>query len=135
MKGILADINIQGQTDALITLLGREPWKLFWDDLHLRYCHFSDVGLDPDAPDSLIWQVCQEQQLVLLTNNRNQDNDESLETTIRANNTADSLPVFTIGNVYQLRNSRDYGARVAEKMLDFLSHIENLRGTGRLYLP
>ena len=38
MKGILADINIQGYVDLLVVLMQAEPWKLFWDHLNLRYC-------------------------------------------------------------------------------------------------
>ena len=45
MKGIIADINIQGHVDLLVVLMQAEPWKLFWDYLHVRYVHFTDVGL------------------------------------------------------------------------------------------
>lgn len=50
MKGILADINIQGQVDLLVAQMQAEPWKLYWDDLGLEYHHFSDVGLALSAP-------------------------------------------------------------------------------------
>jgi hypothetical protein len=135
VKGILADANIQGYVDFLIALVQAEPWKMFWDDLGLRCLHFSDVGLDPSAPDSLVWETCQREALVLITDNRNRDAADSLEATIRSRNTPTSLPVLTIGSVQQLRHSRDYTIRVIEKLLDSLQHIEALRGTGRLFLP
>ena len=135
MKGILADVNIQGQVDFLIILMQAEPWKLFWEHLRIPYLHFPDVGLALDAPDSLVWEVFQKEELLLITDNRNRKGDDSLESTIQTRNTTTSLPVFTIGNVRNLRASRDYGHRVIDKLLDSLLRIETLRGTGRLYLP
>lgn len=64
MKGIIADVNIQGHVDLLMVLIQAEPWKLFWDYLKLRYCHFADVGLLPSSPDSQVWQTCQNGELV-----------------------------------------------------------------------
>jgi len=69
-----------------------------------------------------------------VTNNRNEDDAESLQATISARNTLDSLPVLTIADTERLRSSRDYAERVAESLLDVLLRIDELRGTGRLYL-
>jgi hypothetical protein len=135
VKGILADINIQGHVDWLVVLMRAEPWKLFWDYLQLPYFHFADVGLAQDSLDSLVWEACQKEELVLITDNRNRTGPDSLEATIQSRNTPTSLPVFTIGNVPHLSASRDYADRVIEKLLDSLLRIESLRGTGRLYLP
>lgn len=44
MKGILADINIQGHVDLLVKLMQAEPWKLFWEHLNLGYFRFAGVG-------------------------------------------------------------------------------------------
>jgi hypothetical protein len=107
VKGILADINIQGQVDRLVAIMQVEPWKLFWDDLHVQYVHFADVGLAPDSLDSDVWELCQQRALVLITDNRNQDDPESLETTIRSRNTEASLPVITVANIPHLRHSRE----------------------------
>jgi hypothetical protein len=135
VKGILADINIQSYVDLLAARMRSEPWKIFWDYLHLQYFHFSDVGLAQEALDSLVWETCQNNQLVLLTDNRNQADPDSLEATIRKRNTPASLPVFTIANVPHLRKSREYGEKIIEKLFVSLLDIENLRGTGRLFLP
>lgn len=135
MTGILADINIQGHVDLLVVLMKAEPWKLFWDHLHLHYFHFADVGLVPDAPDSLIWTTCQRLELVLITENRNKNDPDSLEAAIQTLNEATSLPVFTIANVPRLRASREYADRIIDTLLDALLRIDTLRGTGRLYLP
>lgn len=135
MKGILADANIQGYVDFLIALVQAEPWKLFWDHLKIPHRHFSDVGLATDAPDSLVWETCQKEELVLLTDNRNKRDSDSLEATIQLRNTPTCLPVFTIGSIPQLRHGCAYRDRVIEKLVDSLLRIDELRGTGRLYLP
>ncbi len=135
MKGILANINIQSYVDLLVARMRSEPWKIFWDYLDLQYFHFSEIGLPQEALDSFVWETCQKNQLILLTDNRNQADPDSLEATIRSRNTPDSLPVFTIANVPHLRKSRDYGEKIIEKLFVSLLDIENLRGTGRLFLP
>ena len=135
MKGILADVNIQGHVDLLVVLMQAEPWQIFWDHLHLQHFHFDEVGLTHDAPDSLVWETCQPQELILITDNRNRKGADSLEATIHARNTATSLPVFTIANVPHLRASRQYADRVIDRLLDSLLSIDALRGTGRLFLP
>ncbi len=121
--------------DHLILLMQSEPWKVFWDHLHLDYFHFADVGLALDSPDAVVWQTCQERELILLTDNRNLDGADSLEATIRARNAPDSLPVFTIANVQRLGQSHVYALQVVESLVDALLRIDTLRGTGRLYLP
>ena len=69
VKGIMADANIQGQVDLLVALMQAEPWKLFWDHLQLQHVQFADVGLLADSLDSLGWETCQKEQLVLITDN------------------------------------------------------------------
>jgi predicted nuclease of predicted toxin-antitoxin system len=132
---ILADVNVQGQVDLLMTLMRGEPWREMCEDLHIDYVHFSDVGLDRQATDADIWNFCQERECVLITNNRNDDGPESLETAIRQQNTPNSLPVFTLANAERIRHSRAYADRVIESLLDALQRIDSLRGVGRLYLP
>jgi hypothetical protein len=107
----------------------------FWQYLGLALFHFDDVGLTPTSTDLDIWQRCQAEQLVLITNNRNEDALDSLEATIRRHNASDRLPVFTIGNLDQFRSSRDYAERVVQRLYEYLLDIESIRGTGRLFLP
>ena len=58
----------------------------------------------------------------------------SLESSIRELNTPQSLPVITIANVQRMFE-REYAGRAADKLLTFLEDIEQLRGSGRLYIP
>jgi hypothetical protein len=135
MRGILADINIQGQVDILRLILEGEYWAELWRDLSLRVYYFADVGLDADTPDAVIWRLCQQQELILITANRNEDGPDSLETTIKNENTARSLPVLTLADAEGIRRGRSYAERVVEQLLDYLMNIDNCRGAGRLYLP
>ena len=135
VRGILADYNVRGQVNYLLTLMRTQPWVEFWEDLRLVALHFEDVGLVPESSDLEVWSRCQTEGLVLITANRNYAGSDSLEATLRVHNRPSSLPVFTIADIDKLNNSRSYAEMVVEKMLDYLQRIEELRGTGRLFVP
>jgi hypothetical protein len=135
VRAILGDINIQGQVRILVILLESATWKDIWASLNLQVQTFRDLGLARDLSDAELWHICQQQQISLLTANRNDDGPDSLEATIRSQNTPSSLPVFTIANPEQIRHSRDYAERVIERLLEYLLDIDTYRGAGRLYLP
>ena len=54
------------------------------------------------ASDSLVWRYAQENQMMILTANRNMKGKDSLEQVMREENTADSFPVFTITDIDRL---------------------------------
>ena len=83
MKGILADINVIGQVAYLVQLMQAEPWRDFWKELGLVLRRFEEVGLAPNATDVEIWQRCQADELILITDNRNDDSPDSLAAAIR----------------------------------------------------
>jgi hypothetical protein len=132
---LLADVNIQGHIEFLVKRMQAEPWLGFWNYLELSCLSFADLGLTPRDSDAVIWHRCQERRAFLLTNNRNDDGPDSLENTISTCNTPQSLPVFTIGDAERLKNEREYADRVIWALLEYLLEIENLFGTGRLFLP
>lgn len=135
MKGILADNNVIGQVAYLVQLMQSEPWADFWKELGLVLRRFEDVGLAPDATDVEVWQRCQAEELILITDNRNDDSPHSLTAAIRNHNTPDSLPVFTIADLDKFGASREYEERVLVTLYDYLFRIDEVRGTGRLFLP
>jgi hypothetical protein len=135
MPTILADVNIQGQVRHLVAAMQVEPWREFWTGLSMRFVTFADVGLSPDSPDSEVWRFCQQNQLVLITGNRNADGADSLQSTIQTENTTECLPVLTVSDAQALQRGRDYAAAVIESILDVMMRLEDLRGTGRLFLP
>lgn len=135
MPTIMADHDIEGQVQVLLRLLTSAEWQALWYELAIRVEAFTTLGLPADISDPELWQVCQTQQIVLITGNRNQEGPASLEAVIQASNTPWSLPVLTIGAPQRLLRSRVYAQRVATRLLEYLVDLENLRGTGRLYLP
>jgi hypothetical protein len=106
-----------------------------WRHFNLPLLNFQELGLHPRDSDAKIWQLCQQEQIILLTANRNADGPDSLEETIRTCNTPESLPVFTIADAEEFLQSKAYAERVVESFLDYLLDLDNVRGTGRLYLP
>jgi hypothetical protein len=58
-----------------------------------------------------------------------------LEAVIQRENQADSLPVITIADSGRVLSDRLYAERVAERLLDYLMRIDEIRGAGRIYVP
>ncbi len=135
MKAILGDFNFEDHVRLLVALLQAEGWDELWAELKLEVRTFVDLGIPGTTPDDELWRLCQREQIVLITANRNHDGPDSLEAVIRAENEPDSLPVFTVGDGKRVIESREYASRVAERLLDYLLRIDSLRGTGRLCLP
>ena len=135
VKGILADINTRGPVDYLVQKMQAEPWAYYWRELGLVLCQFDDLGLHVESKDLEIWQRCQAEKLVFITNNRNDASADSLENVIRLHNTPESLPVFTIADLDKLRTSGAYAERVLERLYDYLIRIDTVRGTGRMFIP
>lgn len=106
-----------------------------WASLNVVVMSFDDLGLPEDASDQSIWKVCQENEVVLVTANRNAAGPDSLETAIRDLNELTSLPVLTIANTRELTSNHTYAARVAQRLLEILFDLEQYLGAGRLYLP
>jgi hypothetical protein len=135
VPGILADHDVIGHLHQLLHILQGESWSEFWVSLNWSTPTFHDLNLSPDAPDSVVWHTCQQNQLVLLTGNRNARGSDSLERVIRAFNTPESLPVFTLADAKRILRDNSYAERAAEKFLEYLFDIEKLRGTGRIFIP
>jgi predicted nuclease of predicted toxin-antitoxin system len=76
VTGLLADANIQGQVAYLVQRMQAAPWTEFWQALGLVHRRFEDVGLSATATDLEIWNFCQTEQLILITDNRNLDSEE-----------------------------------------------------------
>jgi hypothetical protein len=132
---LLADANVEGHVARLSSLMQSDYWRELWEYLEIRILTVRAVGLAPNDSDAAVWQLCQQQQMYLLTNNRNDDGPDSLAATIRARSRPASLPVFTFADADEILRDTAYAERVIESLFDHLLRIEALRGTGRLYLP
>lgn len=125
----------EGQIQVLLRLLTSTEWSAIWSDLAVRVESFASLGVPTDISDADLWQLCQTQQIMLITGNRNEEGPTFLEATIQASNMPPRLPVLTISEPQRLLSSRAYAHRVVERLIEYLIDVENLRGTGRLYLP
>jgi hypothetical protein len=135
MRGILADINVGAQRDAVLSIWASDHWRDVWNDLRLVVENFATLGLPLDASDALIWRTCQREDLILITGNRNRRGPDSLQAVIQNESAPDSLPVVTIANVNRVLRDRSYAEDVAERLLDYLMRIDDFRGAGRIYVP
>jgi hypothetical protein len=132
---ILLDENIDGYAEYLSRFLFSPAWSEISSLLEVGIVTFEEVGLAKGTPDEQIWEVCQQQQFYLLTDNRNEDKPDSLGAMIRTRTLPTSLPVFTISDIHRFRSERDYVEALVTKLLEYLMDTDNLRGAGRLYLP
>jgi predicted nuclease of predicted toxin-antitoxin system len=106
-----------------------------WLDLmRLELATFREVSLSTRSNDREVWRFAQANGLILITNNRNMKDENSLEQTIREENQTNSLPVLTIGNVERLAEL-SYREQCADALVAISLDLENCRGRGRIYIP
>jgi predicted nuclease of predicted toxin-antitoxin system len=128
---ILVDHDIEGQAALLWAQITAKGWP---DLFPLRFVLFADAGLPRSSNDREVWRFAQRHGMILLTGNRNMKDDDSLEKTIRLENTSTSLPVLTIGNVSNMVQ-KEYRDRCEDRLLDIVLYLENYLGTGRMFIP
>ena len=130
MKALL-DHHLKKQGILLWATMGGEGWLKL---LEIPMLTFGDVGLPINSSDRSVWRFAQEKQLILLTGNRNSEREDSLEQTIRNENTPSSLPVVTVSMVSRMEE-RAYREQCAERLVEIVLNIENYLGIGRVYIP
>jgi hypothetical protein len=128
---ILVDHNIEGQAVLLQGTLASAGWL---DFAPLRVVTFREVGLAFDSTDRDVWRFAQAQRMLLLTDNRSMTGHDSLEQTIREENSPTALPVVTISRVGRIEEGA-YRERCAVRLVEIASELERYLGTGRLFIP
>lgn len=131
MITILSDHDIEGKVFLLWGTIAATGWL---DIVSLRLVRFRDVGLPPDSTDRTVWQFAQANGMILLTNNRNMEGTDSLEQTIRDENTLTSLPVLTIGDFDRITD-RAYRENCATRLLEIMVYLDDYLGVGRMFIP
>ena len=131
MITILSDHDIEGKVFLLWGAVTASGWL---ELLPMRLVRFRDVGLPPDSTDRVVWRFAQAQGMILLTNNRNMEGFDSLEQTIREENTTISLPVLTIGDFDRI-TERAYREDCAARLLEIVVYLDDYLGVGRLFIP
>jgi hypothetical protein len=132
---ILIDANIEGQGARIWMRMQTAEWRDITAGLDVTFRTFREAGLDPSSPDNEVWHFCQAQGYYLLTSNRNEESEDSLEATLRREGTPASLPIFTLPLADRVYYSPVFLDRVVEKLFDYVLDADNIRGAGRLYLP
>lgn len=127
----LVDYNLDGYALVLLGILTKLGWLEF---ISVRFITFREVGLLMESSDRLVWRYAQENQMLLLTANRNMKGEDSLEQVMREENTENSFPVLTIGNLERL-DEADYRQRCVERLIEIVLDIDNYKGAGRLFIP
>jgi hypothetical protein len=135
MPALMADVNVERHVRILIAALEGPSWRDLWATLAVPIVTFAERGLARTTPDSALWAICQRDELVLLTANRNASGPDSLEATIRLANTSTSLPVITLADPERVLLDRYYAERAADRLFEILLELDDYRGTGRLYMP
>ena len=69
----------RGYVERLIDICQAPPWVEFWRDWTVVLCTFEDFDLAANATDATVWQVCQDNEVVLITGNRNDEGPDSLK--------------------------------------------------------
>ena len=127
----LIDYNLTGDAVLFWGTLSAVGWL---DLLPIRFFTFHEVDLPMNSSDRTVWHFAQSNQMILITANRNMKGEDSLEQTIREDNTPTSLPILTIANPDRLDESiyrQKCGTRLIEVVLD----LENYLGVGRIFIP
>jgi predicted nuclease of predicted toxin-antitoxin system len=127
----LVDYNLDGYALIFLGILTKLGWLEF---ISIRFVTFREVGLLMESSDRLVWRYAQENQMMILTANRNMKGEDSLEQVMREENTQNSFPVLTIGNLDRL-DETDYRERCVERLIEIVLDIDNYKGAGRLFIP
>jgi hypothetical protein len=138
MRGLLADVNVQGHLPYLLHLLEAMDLSGVFEAIELRFVTFRDVGLDRRMDDRTLWSYCQQEQWVLFTEDRNDDGPDSLKRTLDDSWVEGHLPVLTLSNKGRFESNRTYADRVAEDVATLLFGIYSdgsFRDQPRIHVP
>ena len=127
----LVDYNLDGYALIFLGILTKFGWLEF---ISIQFITFREAGLPMESSDHIVWRYPQENNMIILTANRNMKGDDSLEEVMRKENTAKSFPVVTIGNLDRL-DEFDYRERCVERLIEIILDIEQYMGAGRLFIP
>ena len=116
MTTILVDHNMEGQAILLWDTLIKTELP---DLLQMKMVMFADVGLPDNSNDREVWRFAQSHQMIILTDNRSDNDEDSLEQTIREENTNNSMPVLTTGRLDKLKE-KNYRKKCAERIAEIV---------------
>jgi hypothetical protein len=120
MRGLLADVNVQGHVPYLRQLLvNLDLWPVL-AELQISLVTFRDLQFPSGIDDRSLWKRCQLEGWVLFTENRNDDGPDSLQATLEDSWRPGHLSVLTLANKSRFERSREYASRVAADVAELL---------------
>lgn len=131
MTTILLDHDSEGERERLLGALRKLGWLSL---VPIEIVTFAEVGLNRKSNDREVWRFAQARRMLLLTNNRNADDPNSLELTLRQELTADSLPVLTFGNRDRLKET-EYCEQCATRLVEIILDLPTRLGSPRFFIP
>jgi hypothetical protein len=137
MRGLLADVNVQGHLPYLRRLLeSLDLWPVL-AAIPVELATFPDLQIPRDVDDRSLWTRCQELGWVLFTENRNRDGTDSLDATLTDSWREGHLPVLTLANKAKFEHRRRYAERVATDIAELLFGLAqgDYRDQSRIYVP
>ena len=136
--GLLVEVHLQGHCKYLeehvLPALGVLPVLA---ELGLRFVTFKDLGIPRDIKDRDLWTLSQDQGWVLFTEDRNKQDPDSLEQTLRDSWTPGDFPVLTLASKSRLEHDRAYAEEVGNDLATFLFNIAcgKFHDQPRLWVP
>ena len=137
MPGLLADVNLQGHLPYLRRLMEGQGLLEILREMGISLAIFSDLGLDRGTDDRTLWHFCQDNDWGLFTDNRNHEDENSLNATIQDSWREGHLPILTLANKGRFENSETYAARVAQDVAELLvvAFLDEIRDRPRIFVP
>jgi hypothetical protein len=135
MLRLLADVHCDLHVQSLLRVCRSDAWRDYWFSLGVKIHTFESLGIDRRLRDRDLWEYCQRHDIFLITANRNADGADSLQVTLLQRTTLNTLPVLTIGDPQLVLTDAEYAARAAVRMMEILTDVNGVRGTGRMFLP
>jgi hypothetical protein len=138
MRGLLADVNLQGHLPYVRHLLEASDLSSLLDQLNVEFATFPDLNLSRQIDDRKLWNFCQDDGWVLFTNDRKMVGVDSLEATLRDSWHPGMLPVITLSNRVSFESNPEYASRavhdIAQILFDLAVHTAD-RDRARIYVP
>jgi hypothetical protein len=128
----LVDHNLEGHAMLLLGSITSQGWL---DLFPIRLIVLEEVELPTNSSDRIVWRFAQANQMILLTANRSMKGKDSLEQVLREENTANSLPVVTIGDAERVLNDLDYRELCVNRLLEIVLYIDKYMGARRIFIP
>ena len=139
LQGLLADAHADAMLRSVRQWIATDGLAEVMNYEEIRFVTFRDLGLPTNTPDRPLWELCQTDGWILLTDNRNAKGQDSLQATLANRWEPGRLPVLTVGSANRFRADPAYASRCSVDAADVLYGLRTGDGqfdqAPRLYLP